>query len=614
MARKNEVKMGNRIIKIVTNNDGDLLTKTYYIRDAQGNVMSIYNLENLQVIKDAAPIYGLNLTERSIYGSSRVGTENPDLLIARSDMGLVHEFDYVQTVGDRRYELSNHLGNVLEVITDRKLANTHLVGTSSEITVTDAVGISVDGSGIITKTGTTAWNAGGASVETITGDGSVKWTISSSLPENKYIMVGLSTNNIDENYTTIQYAWYARDLECRIYESGANIGTYGGFSEGTNFEIKRTGTTLEYLKDGVVQRTVLGVSTLPFLVDFSMYESGTKIEHLEIITGVTEEVYYVADVVSQSDYYPFGMLMPNTSDEPEEDGYRYGYQGSEKDDEVKGGNNSYTTYYRQLDPRIGRWLSIDPECQMFPSMSPYISMDNNPISYSDILGDSTITVGEGNANIIASDLNTLYKEKYGVDNAFSVVKIAYDKTVFKGVPGLEYESTEETEAYAIVPNVDTDKLSMSFWENTSEYTSAAYDIFTSSDYIRIDFLSSLEDEKGYSYSPSTPNKVSLWAGLGRVDPNGPDKDWSIAGTLLHELLWHKSPFGLKQKKDGRTPHSMQTHYGLPHSDSKTLGYHTQHGAGSNIDVNLKKQSARIMSKKSAKRVNGIDMKIKELQN
>jgi hypothetical protein len=37
-----------------------------------------------------------------------VGTENPGLLIARSDVSLIHEPEFVQTVGDKRYELSNH--------------------------------------------------------------------------------------------------------------------------------------------------------------------------------------------------------------------------------------------------------------------------------------------------------------------------------------------------------------------------------------------------------------------------------------------------------------------------------------------------------------------------
>ncbi len=88
--------------------------------------------------------------------------------------------------------------------------------------------------------------------------------------------------------------------------------------------------------------------------------------------------------MSYNDYYPFGMLMPNRHQSS--DGYRYGYQGSEKDDEVKGVGNSYTTLFRQLDARLGRWLSLD--LKGTASESPYVSMGNNPIWHNDVLGDT----------------------------------------------------------------------------------------------------------------------------------------------------------------------------------------------------------------------------------
>jgi len=69
------------------------------------------------------------------------------------------------------------------------------------------------------------------------------------------------------------------------------------------------------------------------------------------------------------------------------DDYRYGFNGMEKDDEVKGAGNSYTSQYRLLDPRIGRWLTIDPASRELPWQSPYVSMDNSPVLYMDPDGD-----------------------------------------------------------------------------------------------------------------------------------------------------------------------------------------------------------------------------------
>ena len=83
-----------------------------------------------------------------------------------------------------------------------------------------------------------------------------------------------------------------------------------------------------------------------------------------------------------SDYSPFGVELDGRTVSNYR--YRFGYQGSEKDDEVKGNGNSYTTEFRQLDPRLGRWLSVDPVIQ--PWQSSYCSMDNNPNWFNDVLG------------------------------------------------------------------------------------------------------------------------------------------------------------------------------------------------------------------------------------
>jgi RHS repeat-associated protein len=102
-----------------------------------------------------------------------------------------------------------------------------------------------------------------------------------------------------------------------------------------------------------------------------------------------------------SDYSPFGVELDDRT--LSNYGYRFGYQGSEKDNEFKGDGNSYTTEFRQLDPRLGRWLTIDPMATAWES--PYVSMGNNPIRYNDPKG-VTVTVDKsitGN-----KDYNTAY--------------------------------------------------------------------------------------------------------------------------------------------------------------------------------------------------------------
>jgi RHS repeat-associated protein len=79
------------------------------------------------------------------------------------------------------------------------------------------------------------------------------------------------------------------------------------------------------------------------------------------------------------------MLLNNRHGSVDSDAYRYGFQGQERDDEVKGEGNSYTTFFRKFDSRLGRTFSLDPV--MRSEMSMYGMMSNNPIVKIDPLGD-----------------------------------------------------------------------------------------------------------------------------------------------------------------------------------------------------------------------------------
>jgi RHS repeat-associated protein len=79
--------------------------------------------------------------------------------------------------------------------------------------------------------------------------------------------------------------------------------------------------------------------------------------------------------------YPFGSLKPLRHSGS--NNYRFGFNGMEVDGEVKGDNNSLDFGARIYDPRIGRWLSLDPLMKKYPSMSPYNGFANNPILFID---------------------------------------------------------------------------------------------------------------------------------------------------------------------------------------------------------------------------------------
>jgi len=66
--------------------------------------------------------------------------------------------------------------------------------------------------------------------------------------------------------------------------------------------------------------------------------------------------------------------------------YRYGFNGKENDNEVKGEGNQQDYGFRIYDPRVARFLSVDPLAYMYPSSTPFNAMANNPISLIDADG------------------------------------------------------------------------------------------------------------------------------------------------------------------------------------------------------------------------------------
>ena len=69
------------------------------------------------------------------------------------------------------------------------------------------------------------------------------------------------------------------------------------------------------------------------------------------------------------------------------DKYRFGFNGKEKDDELKGEGNSLDFGARVYDSRLGRFLSLDPLMKDYPMMTPYCYAANNPIRLVDIGGE-----------------------------------------------------------------------------------------------------------------------------------------------------------------------------------------------------------------------------------
>ena len=67
-------------------------------------------------------------------------------------------------------------------------------------------------------------------------------------------------------------------------------------------------------------------------------------------------------------------------------GYRFGFNGKENDNEVKGEGNQQDYGMRIYDPRLGRFLSTDPLTKIYSELTPYQYASNRPIDGIDLDG------------------------------------------------------------------------------------------------------------------------------------------------------------------------------------------------------------------------------------
>lgn len=252
---------GNRISKVVEKAGTTVKDYTWYVRDAQGNLISTYKASG-NVDTSTLQNLGVAMSEQMIYGSSRLGMYGAGAVVDNSNQGPISRQFYGGGGFERarkQYELSNHLGNVLTTISDKKL--------------------------------------------------------------------------------------------------GVSSGAIGS------------------------------------LID-----------------------YYEPDIISANDYYPFGMTsrvgLPTNSVV-----YRYGFNGKEHDTEVKGWHNQQDYGMRIYDPRVGRFLSVDPIAPNYPSNSPYSYAEDSPISFEDIDGLGTGTPAQARPPRTAPAVNVRWGRSRG--NAYS---------------------------------------------------------------------------------------------------------------------------------------------------------------------------------------------------
>ncbi len=180
---------------------------------------------------------------------------------------------------DRISSLYDFTGKVLQTQT------THI--TRSPVW-TDVVGVNFIGNKVDKAGAPGGWGTAGAASAAQLEAGQDGWVevIADGLGTNK--MFGLSETNLDAHQQTINFAWYQQaGGTLRVYENGANKYLASDpIQAGDLLRIERIGTTIKYLRNGVVLYQSQAASTTPLVADLALYNYNNNPSQRSAITGL----------------------------------------------------------------------------------------------------------------------------------------------------------------------------------------------------------------------------------------------------------------------------------------------------------------------------------------
>lgn len=124
------------------------------------------------------------------------------------------------------------------------------------------------------------WNASGYSTESFIGGCVASYKIGSP---GALVMFGLNTDpTLDADFASIDYAIYTYDVGNALlaYESGATTDLGATWAIGDILQVHYGGSSVRYLKNGIVLRTVQVAAGLRFFLDTSLITVGSRVEKI----------------------------------------------------------------------------------------------------------------------------------------------------------------------------------------------------------------------------------------------------------------------------------------------------------------------------------------------
>jgi RHS repeat-associated protein len=203
--------------------------------------------------------------------------------------------------------------------------------------------------------------------------------ISNVAGNTSFLNTFIGSNNPGSNTAKAAINWILFDEQFKYVTADFDgVQANGGYKLHTKF----INTPVNVSKNGYLYIYVSNESNLP------VYFDNLAVTHTP------------GPIVEETHYYPFGLTMAAISSKILPSNYtenKFKFNGAEFNSVYD--INQYEFFYRNYDPQIGRWHGLDPKPN--ESVSLYSAMNNNPVLFNDLLGDTTIFY-DNNNNLLAT--------------------------------------------------------------------------------------------------------------------------------------------------------------------------------------------------------------------
>ncbi len=216
----------------------------------------------------------------------------------------------IQTISDNYKGGEDRISSLYDFT--GKVLHTQTTHVTRDPVWTDIVGVNFIGNKADKADAPSGWGTSGAASADQLEAGQDGWVeaIADGLGTNK--MFGLSATNQDAHQQTINFAWYQQSGgTLRVYENGTNKYLASGtLQPGEVLRVERVGTTINYLRNGVILYQSQTASTTPLVVDFALYNYNSNPSQRSALTGLRTSFSTSAQVTKRRfEYDHAGRLL-----------------------------------------------------------------------------------------------------------------------------------------------------------------------------------------------------------------------------------------------------------------------------------------------------------------